>query len=45
MKYAVEMGSGAITYVPNFMTTVSGFQELICGIHRHTDSLEIAVHP
>jgi hypothetical protein len=42
MKYAVEMGSGAMIYIPSFMKTGSGTQKLIGGIHRHTDSMEIA---
>jgi hypothetical protein len=28
MKYAVEMGSGAMTYIPGFMKTGSGIQNL-----------------
>jgi hypothetical protein len=39
MKYAVEMGSGAMIYVPSFMTTNSGIQKFMGGrIHRHTDT-------
>jgi hypothetical protein len=45
MKYAVQMGSGVITYVPSFIKTGSGFEELIREIYRHTDSTEIAVSP
>jgi hypothetical protein len=30
------MGSGAVTYVPNFIKIGSGVQKLIGGIHRHT---------
>jgi hypothetical protein len=30
-KYAVEMDSGAVTYIPNFMKIVSGVQKLIEG--------------
>jgi hypothetical protein len=41
MKYAFEMGSGATIYVPSFIKTVSGIQNLIVGIHRRTDSVEI----
>jgi hypothetical protein len=33
MKYAVEMGPGAMIYIPS-----SGVQVLIRGIHRHPDS-------
>jgi hypothetical protein len=43
MKYPVEMGSSAMIYIPSFMKTDSGIQKLIGGgIHRHTDSMEIA---
>jgi hypothetical protein len=34
MKYAVQMGSGAMTYILSFIETGSGIQELIRGIHR-----------
>jgi hypothetical protein len=37
MKYAVEMGSVAMIYVPSFRKTGSGIQKLTGGIHRHTD--------
>jgi hypothetical protein len=38
MKYAVEMDSGALMYIPSFIKTGSGIQKLIAGIlHRHTD--------
>jgi hypothetical protein len=42
MKYAVEMGSGVMTYkyIPSFIKIGSGIQKLIRGIHR--DSMEIA---
>jgi hypothetical protein len=42
MKYAVQMGSGAMKYVPSFIEIGSGIQTLIEGIHRHTDRKEIA---
>jgi hypothetical protein len=29
MMYAVEMGSGAVIYIPSFMKTGSGIQKLI----------------
>jgi hypothetical protein len=29
MKYAVEMGSGAMIYIPSFIKTGSGIQKLI----------------
>jgi hypothetical protein len=39
MKYAVEMGSGVIIYIPSFMKAGSGIQKLIGGgILRHTGS-------
>jgi hypothetical protein len=34
-KYAVEMGSSAMIYMPSFMKTGSGIQNLMGGIHRH----------
>jgi hypothetical protein len=37
MHYSVEMGTGAVIYIPSFMKTVSGIQK-----HRHTDSMEIS---
>jgi hypothetical protein len=41
MKHAVEMGSGGMICIPNFIKIGSGIQKLIDGIHRHTDSTEI----
>jgi hypothetical protein len=42
MKYAVQMGSGTMTYIPSVIKTCSGIQNLYGGIHRqamgHTDS-------
>jgi hypothetical protein len=38
MKYAVQMGSGVMTYIPSFITTGSGIQKLIDGIQRYTDT-------
>jgi hypothetical protein len=32
------MGSGVVIYVPSFLKIGSGFQKLIRGLHRHTDS-------
>jgi hypothetical protein len=32
MKYAVEMGSGAVMYIPSFIKIGSGIQKLIRGI-------------
>jgi hypothetical protein len=31
MKYVVEMGSGAIMYIPSFIKTGSGIQKLMGG--------------
>jgi hypothetical protein len=42
MQYAVERGSVAMTYIPNFIKTGSGIQKLMWGIHRHTESMVIA---
>jgi hypothetical protein len=42
MKYAVEMGSGAMMYIPSFIKIGSGIQKLIQGIHRHTNRKVIA---
>jgi hypothetical protein len=42
MKYAVEMGPSAMIYIPSFIQIGLGIQKLIGGIHRHTDSIEIA---
>jgi hypothetical protein len=42
MKHAVEMGSGAMIYIPSFIKTDSGIQKLIGEIQRHTDCMEIA---
>jgi hypothetical protein len=40
--YAIEMGSGAMTYIPSFIKIGSDNQNLIGrGIHRHTDSMTI----
>jgi hypothetical protein len=39
MKYAIELGSGAMIYVLSFVNTGSGIQKLMCGINRHTDSM------
>jgi hypothetical protein len=42
MKYAAEMSSGAMIYIPSLIKIGSAIQKLIGGIHRHTDSMEIA---
>jgi hypothetical protein len=41
MKYAVEMDSSAMIYVPSFMKIGSGIEKLIRGILRHTGMTEI----
>jgi hypothetical protein len=45
MKYAVEMGSGAMIYIPSFIKNGSGIQKLICGdtqTHReHGDLISL----
>jgi hypothetical protein len=35
MKYTVEMGSGAIIYIPSFIKIGLGIQKLIRGLHNH----------
>jgi hypothetical protein len=35
------MGSGAIIYIPSFIKIGAGIQNLIRGMHRHTDRMEI----
>jgi hypothetical protein len=42
MKYAFEMGSGAMVHIPSFIKIDSGIKKIIGEIHRHTDSMEIA---
>jgi hypothetical protein len=42
MKYAVEMGSVAMIYIPSFIKIGPGMQKMIGGIHKHTDRMEIA---
>lgn len=37
MKYAAEMGSGAMVYVPRFMMIGSGIQKLIRRLYTHTE--------
>jgi hypothetical protein len=41
MKCTVEMGSGAMTYIPSFTKIGSAIQKLIGGTHRHTDNMMI----
>jgi hypothetical protein len=52
MKYAVEIGSGVMVYIPSFIKIGSEFQKLMgvgdllihkdIQVYRHTDSMEIA---
>jgi hypothetical protein len=44
MKYAVQMGSGAMIYIPNVIIVNIGsdIKKLMGRIHRHTDSMQIA---
>jgi hypothetical protein len=43
MKYAVEMYSGAVIYIPSFIQTGSGIQKFIQGdTQTHGHSTEIA---
>jgi hypothetical protein len=42
MKYAVEMGSVTMIYIPSFVKIGSGIQKLIGGIHIHTESMVIS---
>jgi hypothetical protein len=37
MKYAVQMGSGAMIYKRSFIKIGLGIQKFIRGIHRHKD--------
>jgi hypothetical protein len=41
MKYAVEMCSDAMIYVPNLIKIGSGIQKLLRGTRRHTDRMQI----
>jgi hypothetical protein len=42
MEYGVEMGSGAVIYVPSFIKTGSGIQKLIWGA-AFTDTDRIVI--
>jgi hypothetical protein len=39
-EIAVKIGSGAMIYIPK-LKIGSGFEKLLRGVHRHTDSMEI----
>jgi hypothetical protein len=41
MKWAFEMGSGAMIYIPNFINLDSGIQKVIRG-NSQTDSMIIS---
>jgi hypothetical protein len=41
MKYAVEIGSVAMIYIPSLINIVSGIQKLMGGGDSHTDSMQI----
>jgi hypothetical protein len=40
MKYAVEMDSGAMIYIPSFIKTGSDIQKLTRGVHIQTHTHE-----
>jgi hypothetical protein len=42
MKYAVEISSGAIIYIPSFMKTGSDIRKLIGVISRHRKHIGMA---
>jgi hypothetical protein len=42
MKYAVEMGSSAVIYLPSFINIDSAIRKLMGGGGGYTDSMEIA---
>jgi hypothetical protein len=41
MKYAIEMASGAMIYIPSFIKIGLGIQKLIRAKGSQTDSMEI----
>jgi hypothetical protein len=41
MKYAVEMGSGAMIYIASLIKTGSGIQKLLWEIQRYKDRKKI----
>jgi hypothetical protein len=42
MKYAVEMDSGAMIYIPSFIKISSGIQKLIGGgIYRYIENMDV----
>jgi hypothetical protein len=42
MNYAVEMGSGAMIYIPSLIKIGSGIEKFIGRSHKNTDTIEIA---
>jgi hypothetical protein len=49
MKYAVEMGSGAMIYIPSFIKTGSGIQKLIgwgggCSQTQHGNRIRLLLY-
>jgi hypothetical protein len=43
MNYAVEIDSGAMIYIPNFIRISSGINKLVGDIYRHTGSMVISL--
>jgi hypothetical protein len=43
MKYSVEISSCAMICILSFIKAVLAIQKLMGGIHRHTESMEIAI--
>jgi hypothetical protein len=41
LKYVVEIGSGVMIYMSNFIKIGSDIEKLMGGIHRHTNSMVI----
>jgi hypothetical protein len=41
MKCTIGMGLGAVICISSFVKTCSGIENLIRGMHRHTDSTVI----
>jgi hypothetical protein len=42
MKHAVVMGSGVMIYITNIIKISSAIHKLIRGIHKDTESMDIA---
>jgi hypothetical protein len=42
MKYALEIGSGAMLYIPSFIKIGSSIQKLVGRIDRYTDGMVIS---